>query len=177
MAQYLYAGTRFSPIAGESFAPPAELPAHVRGLNLAELAARSFYPLVDATVVPEGQRRLATFTDAIDLATARQIAGSRGVETATKTIARVYDLETIPPPERFVQADDFVDLFTAAEVKAIRASTNAQVEKWLERLRTRGTRPICISDPAMAAKLDGLIALSLIAPARKAAIVAGAAQG
>lgn len=186
MASYLYPGTLFANVtlATGAFTAPEALPTRYVGLNLASLAnigtildemsGHALYPLVINKVVPTGKRELATFTDALDTSTERQFGA--GSEFTTKTIVRTLDLEDVPVAPLVVMADDFIDLFTSAEVKAITASTNAQIIKWLERLRTRGTRQIVISDNAMATKLDGLIALGLIEPNRKAVIMAGTSQ-
>ena len=73
-------------------AAPEEKVAH----RLYPLAGKAYYPMVDITVVSADKQKKATFNDVLNTSTPRQIAGSCGVETVTKTIDRTYDLESIP---------------------------------------------------------------------------------
>lgn len=172
MAQYHYPNIKFAAVTGETFGAPADLPAHVRGLKLADLTARSFYPLVDATVIPSGKIKLGTFADTLDTLTPRSIVGSRGAETTTKTIARTYDLADAPVAPLLREPDEFIALFTPAETAAILDSANAAVRQFATMIKARRS-PINLKSPTLPAKLDALVALNLIAANRKAAILAG----
>lgn len=128
--------------------------------SLAEYSGFGYWPVVDVTIIPDGKRLAATFTDTPN--------------AATKKVDRVYDLEDIPVAPMTVSPDRFIALFPAAKAKAILKSDNAAVVQWVAMLQSR-REPIDLGSPGLAAKLQELVALGLISAEDKANIVAGLA--
>jgi len=152
----------------------AELPGFLRGdLSEASLSDLSWlpevyaawrpyglWPIRDMTVLQPGETRAETYSDTAN--------------TELSVVDRTYDAISAPLAAIWVKPDEFVDLFTAAEVDAIYASSNLEVRKWRRRLEVR-IEPIQVNSETIAEKLAALEALGLIGVGRAAQIVTGQA--
>lgn len=134
--------------------------------------ADTWYAIVD------GSGNLISAGTVIADAATLQAKGYQAITLAGNPIGQIWDSATrsfsaAPATPIVLQTWTFIQLFTAAEYAAIRASTDPIVGQFLLMLQTATT--VTLSDPVVINGVNYLVAQTLLTAARGAAVLAGQA--